>query len=208
MMSCPELLDDGEAQWPVKLHLGAGGVYLVDAGTGYVNIDIGGLPAAHNPELVADNRTTLDRYYARLDGDWDRLPPARVTVVDQAGDIAALAYPRESVAKIVCIQTFEHLSPVRAGDSLGRWHTILRPGGVAVLSVPDMAETLDWLGDPARVSFATRHLRGSLRTQHSRHLAWYTAETLSELLSAYGFAVQTLPNFHIYPAIVLRATKR
>ena len=62
------LYDDGEEDWPLKLHLGNGGVFLVDSGTGYVNIDIAGIDSGQECDLVLiPNRTNIQNYYARLE---------------------------------------------------------------------------------------------------------------------------------------------
>jgi predicted SAM-dependent methyltransferase len=100
---------------------------------------------------------------------------------------------------------FEHLTPAEAIVALEEWNTILRPDGVLVLSVPDMAGTIELIKtDP---DFAIRHLRGRDGDSVNSHRAWYTAEGLCGLLRYAGFKIEQLQNFHIYPAIVVRAYK-
>lgn len=207
MSSSLSLHDPGEEAWPIKLHLGCGGIYLADAGSGYKNIDIDGQPAADHRDILGNNRTHISDYYSRLRSDWESLSVARPTLVDGLADMSDLPYMHASVDKIVAIQAFEHLSPTRAAFTLRHWALLLRDGGVLILSVPDMAQTLEWIEQDDRRAFALRHLRGSLRTPHSRHWAWYTRETLPELLQAHGFEVSLLPNFHAYPAVVVRGVR-
>lgn len=205
------LYDSGEESWPVKVHLGAGGVYLVDGGTGYINTDIAGTLVANAPlAWRIANQTGICDYYARLDGEAVALPKRRPTVVDLLVNCLDLPFPVESVNKILAVQMFEHLSPVEAVRALSHWQQMLAPGGVLVLTVPDMHQTLYWLeeSDRDRRAFALRHLRGSQRDQYNWHLAWYTEPTLDELLDAHGFEPFQLSNPHCYPAIAVRGRKR
>jgi hypothetical protein len=189
------LHDAGEENWPLKLHLGCGGIFL----RGYVNIDNSGVTVDAAPELVPQNMTTVSDYYARLDGDMAHLPARREIVCDLRCDITRLSYKVETVDKILAIQAFEHIQVYDVVKTLRQWHYMLMPGAPLVLSVPDLLGTLDMPIDQAR-----RHLLG---TTDNRHKAWYTRETLTELLERSGFTVKHLDNFHFYPAIVVRATK-
>lgn len=197
------LYDEGEETWPVKLHVGAGGVYL----RGYLNIDIDGKLAYLNQAECSRNSTFITDYYSRLEGDKDHLPKRRETIVDWVIDATQLPYVENTVDKIVAIQVFEHLSPAIAIKTLNKWQSMLKVGRPLVLSVPDMIGTLDLLATD--YDFAIRHLRGRQQSDHyNSHHAWYTQDTFVELLEANGFKVEVLPNFHFYPAVVCRAVKQ
>lgn len=198
------LYDEGEWSWPVKLHCGCGGIYLRD----YINIDIDGLDARTNSAIAQANSADIKDYYAGLDGDAHHLPTRRTTVVDLQADITTLPYTERTVDKIVAIQVFEHLSPIKALDALYHWHRILKHGQPLVMSVPDMTGTLDMIERQDDIHFAFRHLRGRESNHHNSHHAWYTVDTLSELLSFCEFKVNLLPNFHFYPAICVKAIKK
>ena len=207
------LYDEGEEHWPVKLHLGCGGIFL----RGYRNVDIDGLDAKTNPATAQANSADVRDYYAGLDGDAHHLPVRRLTVVDLTADIVELPYTPRTVDKILAVQVFEHLSPVRAMDALYHWHRILKVGSPLVMSVPDMAGILDMMDAAqcmyndsavADFAFALRHLRGRRTNHYNSHHAWYTSETLCELLDFCGFKTTLLPNFHFYPAIVARAVRQ
>jgi hypothetical protein len=196
------LYDNGEELWPVKLHIGCGGVYL----RGYTNIDAMGIYANVNGELVDRNETSVDDYYARLDGTPNDLPARRQTVVDEISDVASIRYAHDSVDKILGVQVFEHLSPSRAIIALNNWRIILKQFGVLILSVPDMVQTVALIKSDG--DFAIRHMLGRDGDLLNSHKAWYTPETLIELLDHNGFSrIERLPNFHFYPAIVVRALK-
>ena len=196
MLTSGCLHDEGEEEWPLKLHLGCGGIYL----RGYVNINHVGELTRDRPDLVEQNATDVSNYYARLDGDMEHIPARRETVTDVLCDATWLIDEPGSVDKIVAIQVFEHIPPIDSVWTLDGWYGLLKHGGVLVMSVPDMLDALDMPIDQMQ-----RQLRG---TKDNPHKAWYTQETLMEMLEAVGFDVEVLPNFHFYPAIVVRAVKR
>lgn len=201
----PQLYDEGEESWLVKLHLGCGGVYL----RGYTNVDIDGQLATIKPYTAKCNSADVTDYYSRLNGDALHLPKRRETVVDLLCDITALPCPQDTVDKILAVQVFEHLSPVRAIEALAHWHSILRAGQPLVMSVPDMDGTLALFGDGrGSTDFALRHLRGRQDDEYQSHHAWYTLDTLCELVNYCGFDVNPIENWHFYPAVCVRAIKR
>jgi len=207
--STPSLYDAGEEAWPIKLHLGCGGVYL----TGYINIDAdacGQLAGVTPREQIERNRTTIDDYYARAVGTALALPQRRSTIYDSHAEfVYGLDYAPNTVYKILAIQCFDHLSPVKALDALSVWRRMLRPGGVLIMTVPDMPATLDLIetGNAEEREFGLRHLRGPQRDQWGYHIAWYTPATLLELLQSQGYAATLIDNPHFYPAIAVHAVK-
>ena len=76
-MKTQQLLDENEAYWQLKLHIGCGGVYL----SGYVNIDAQGEhPSKATREQLLQNARFVDDYYAKLNGTWDKLPEANTVI--------------------------------------------------------------------------------------------------------------------------------
>lgn len=208
-MRTPQLYDPGEEGWGLKLHLGCGSIYL----TGYVNVDIAGFHPYERPDLVETNRTTIDDYYGRkedgstLDG---RIPPSIETVVDLLTDMRDLPYV-DQVDKIVCIQALEHTTRSDADRALLSWYNALKPGGIVIISVPDPEKTAELLlSDDNNVKqFALRHLVGSGVNTYALHYYAYSRSTLRSLLEGHGFGqIEELPNFHFYPAIVVKARKQ
>lgn len=204
-MATPQLYDEGEEAWAIKLHLGCGGVYL----EGYINLDAVGTPVAQaSKDQWQANRTTVTDYYGRQPGTMLALPERHPTVLDRCADIAQLdnLYWSHTVDKILAVQVFDHLTPAQAYKMLGDWRYLLRRSGVLILSVPDMLVTLDLIetGGEAERAFGLRHLRGPQRDQWGYHVAWYTPQTLTEMLTHHGFQASLLDNFHAYPAIVVK----
>jgi len=208
MCDTRQLYDYGEESWPVKLHMGCGGIYL----DGYINIDVQCVRTDDvDEELLEAQKTTIDKYYKR-DASWYNLPKRNIAICDLRSDIMDLDYlfEQESVDKIVGIQVLEHLGPTEFTSALGSFCDLLRPNGVLVISVPDMLGTLKWIeeGDEEKVKFALRHLRGTWKDEWSYHKSWWTKETLEDALDWAGFrSIQWLDNFHAYPALVVRAKK-
>ena len=207
-----QLWDLGEEQWPLKLHLGAGGIYLADAGTGYKNVDLVG-DLVNFEQHVGDGRvypnlTQIWDYYARLNGTQERLPRHRRNVIDVRANIVDPPFEPLSVDKIVCIQALEHLAPYDVDTALTHWWNLLRPGGVLIVSVPRMDDTLALLHQRGEThDFAVRHLEGSRRDEYNRHRSWFNPQDLEQLLTRHGFTAKLLDNFHLYPAVVVRAVK-
>jgi SAM-dependent methyltransferase len=203
-----QLHDKGEEGWPTKLHVGCGGVYLL----GYTNIDAAGsLRKKRRTVRSLPNITAINNYY-KTEADWGSLPRRRETICDQLCDVRELdsLYTDNSVDKIVAVQVLEHLTPIDAQLVIDQFHSLLEPGGVLILSVPDTEGTLDWIeiGDAERVAFSVRHLRGTRRDPWSIHKSWWTDESLHAALAWVGFKkIVTLENFHAYPSVVMKAVK-
>jgi predicted SAM-dependent methyltransferase len=203
-MATPQLYDDGEERW-MKLHVGCGGIYL----EGYVNIDAKGTMVCDTRlEVVRGNLRNIENYYG--EGTWDNLPRAHNTIVDLLMPMQEIDnyFKEYSVDKIVAIQTLEHLDPIEFVSALDSFYRLLKEGGILIVSVPDMDGTIEWLHDPEKAGFATRHLRGTHKDRWSVHKSWWTEETLSKALSWVGFYdITTLDNIHCYPAIVMKGNR-
>lgn len=199
-----QLYDEGEEQWETKLHLGCGNIYLV----GYENIDVVGALADERPDLVKANETSIKSYYGRRTAytDIHHIVPRAGYVVDQRMCMTNLGNGIDSVDKIVCVQALEHLRPDDGVRALAHWRDLLRQDGILVISVPDTSETVEMLLDECTRDFAIQHLAGTRTDQHSYHRSHFTQLCLSALLTLYGYReIEFLPNFHRYPAIVVRA---
>ena len=203
----PQLYDEGEEKWPVKIHAGCGSIYL----EGYTNVDALGHLTTKRPDLVEINLATIDDYYAQKSSytDIHHIAPRGEYVADVLDDLLhhSLSLRENSVDKIVCVQTFEHLQAEDGELLLSNWHRAMHRDGVLILSVPDVAATVEMLLDEETRDFAIQHLAGTRKDEYSYHRTHYTAQTLELLLNAYGFFAEALENFHRYPALVVRAVK-
>ena len=205
-MQTEQLYDQNEEMWPTKLHIGCRDIYL----RGYVNIDVRGeLSDTITEEDLSAHSTNIREYYRR-DDQWHSLPTCGKIIVDDRLRMQNVEceYQHSSVDKILAVQSMEHLDPIDFITTLDGFLQTLRKPGVLIVSVPDMDGTFEWLGDPEKVSFAARHLRGSLLDKWSKHHSWWTHETLAKAFEWVGFdSVRPLPNFHAYPAIVMKGQR-
>jgi SAM-dependent methyltransferase len=201
----------------MKLHLGCGGKYL----NGYINIDIdipGHYLAEDRPDLVKQNRVTLETYYdpkiTREDIQNYQIPKQEV-VADMFADILSLDLPLHfadnSLEEIRMMQVFEHLSYKEGEKLLLIFYKLLKPGGKVHLDIPDLQQTAkrfvnaktkkdkDWF---------RRLLYGSQRNPFGFHKAMYTKESIKELLENCDFTnISYTPNIHFYPAFGVEGTK-
>ena len=199
----------------LRLHVGCGTVYL----DGYVNIDVWregfSFLTSERPDLVASRRTTFDRYYrdeVSKDAILAKREDPRVVVADSFQDITRLEYPPNSAERIVCVQTLEHFTRDEVGRALKNWYTILGPGGILHLDVPDFEETARLLlaqDSEEEKEWYYRLIFGSQKDNFSIHKDGFSAEKLSRILRRHGFKnITPMPNTrHFYPSIIIESTK-
>lgn len=194
----------------MKLHVGVGTVYLLQ----YVNVDLPGprtFLACERPDLVERWSTTEDAYFAKhQDKTLHTLaagPIDQEYVCDRYGDFEHLPVQGGSVEEVLCRHVFEHLSITESHRALNHVDTVLRPGGILRLDVPDHEETLRLFKETGD-SFYVRHLLGPRRNEFGFHMMSYTRERLRALVESHGFIYgDEEPNIHLYPAICLRFRK-
>lgn len=192
---------------PVRLHLGCGNVYL----KGWVNVDVHqpgfAFTPAERPDLLDALQTTLADYYRYPFG---QAPQA--VLADAFMDITALAFPDAHADEILAVGVFEHFSRDEARRTLQDWCRVLKPGGRAVIDVPDLIETGRLLRDadtPAAAEWAIRLIYGSQKNPYSFHKWGYTPATLDALGRACGFSRAEPATLvaHDYPMFSLALVK-
>ncbi|MEK7246625.1 MAG: methyltransferase domain-containing protein [Pseudomonadota bacterium] len=210
---------------PLKIHLGAGSVYLASGGHTpgeWVNVNLPGprshLASARNDLVQALRTSDGDAYYARQAVTLAEIAAGPVTEADVVCDVHAdvlrgLPFGAQNADEILMRQVFEHFSRTEARTVLKECDYALKPGGVLRLDVPDLAGTVEALAveaDPERRRFLLRHLIGSRRDDYSYHHHGYTREGLRALVEEYGFAFDgEEPPLagRLYPAFCLRFRK-
>jgi SAM-dependent methyltransferase len=199
----------------LRLHVGCGTVYL----DGYVNLDVPvdgySFLASERPDLVAVNRTTVDRYYkheesrATLEHGPGR---PQACVVDAYSAMDELPYPPGSVDEIRSVQCLEHVSMREGPRILRHWHEVLKPGGVLHVDVPDFEETARQLlaqPDEASKEWYYRLVYGSQKNAYAYHKNGFSPARLERMLREAGFReVRHLPNtIHFYPVTIAEGIK-
>ncbi len=198
----------------IKLHLGCGTVYL----KGYVNIDMRihgySFLAKERPDLVEQNKTTVDKYY-KEEQTKETLHKKRVEkycVVDKFMDICNLGYPENSVDEILIVQTFEHLSRNEASEALDNWYRILKPRGKLHIDVPDFEETARQLlaqKNDRDKEWYYRLIFGSQKNEYAFHKDGYSFAKLKMILEEHSFKdiVRIQNTLHFYPAVIVECRK-
>jgi len=199
----------------IRLHVGCGTVYL----DGYVNIDVEvpgySFLAGQRPDLLEKNRTTVDRYYKQEESQatLERGPrDPQACVVDRYAPIGALPYPPDSVDEIRSVQVLEHVGMKEAPTVLRHWLSLLKPGGVVHVDVPDFEETARQLlaqPDEAAKDWYYRLVYGSQKNAYAFHKNGFSPARLEWLLREAGFReVRHLPNtIHFYPVAIAEGIK-
>lgn len=200
---------------PLRLHVGCGTVYL----DGYVNIDLEvpgySFLAGERPDLLALNRTTVDRYYKHEESQatLEHGPKhPQFCVVDRYAAIDALPCAPGSVDEIRAVQVLEHVEMKRVPDVLRHWHGLLREGGVAHVDVPDFEETARQLlarPDEPSKDWYYRLIYGSQKNPHAFHRSGFSPARLARLLREAGFReVRHVRNtIHFYPVAIAEGVK-
>jgi SAM-dependent methyltransferase len=186
---------------------------------GFANIDIWregfSFLASERPDLVSRNRTTFSKYYKdeiTKNAIMDARKEPRYVVADRFQDITALDYPHGSAELIVCVQTLEHLTREEVDRALNNWQSILKPGAVLHIDVPDFEETAKLLlaqeSEEAK-EWYYRLIYGSQKDNFSIHKDGYSEKKLGTILTEHGFKdIRRLPDTrHFYPSIIMESSK-
>lgn len=199
----------------MKLHLGCGPVYL----EGYINIDSGSFNNHHlaykRPDLAERNKTTTGKYYKRpvsradIEAGVNFKEPV---VCDLFSDhYYPLPFESETIDEIRLVQVFEHFTYKQGEELIAYWYTLLKPGGILHLDVPDLYETAYKYTQTASLEdkkWYARLLFGSQKNEYGLHRSMYDRQILADVLLRNGFKeIEFLPNIHFYPAFAIEATK-
>ena len=111
---------------------------------------------------------------------------------DVRADMGALPFDDGSVEEIWASHCLEHVGPERTVPVLREWLRVLRPGGPAIVMVPnaDYAARY-WLHGPDR-AMARQMIYGHQAEQGETHLTAWNAEMLRADLTEAGFDIVSL----------------
>ncbi|OGE42640.1 hypothetical protein A3B45_00340 [Candidatus Daviesbacteria bacterium RIFCSPLOWO2_01_FULL_39_12] len=218
----------------IRVHIGAGGIYL----KGYENLDV---PidefyfAKSRPDIVRENITTIENYYKdpyynnyyerfklkltgvkklpKPKGEPSKNLKRRKMVIDQIAYANNLPYKPNSVSEILAVQVFEHFGPSEAKQVLKHWWSLLRVGGKLIIDVPDVIETAHLLvlaETEEEKGWAEKLIHGTRNNEFAYHKAGYWPKKLERMLQEAGFTSIKVNNQinHQYPAFSMEAIKK
>jgi ubiquinone/menaquinone biosynthesis C-methylase UbiE len=120
-----------------------------------------------------------------------RLRSGRVSNVDiSRGDVTNLSLANHSVDKILCMSVMQYLADVQVRAALGEFHRVLKPGGVLILHVKNVASL--YLATLWAMKKAKLLLKRKTKLEHFRTYRWY----VTALRSA-GFNVIAYNSFNV-----------
>jgi predicted SAM-dependent methyltransferase len=166
-----------------------------------VRLDIGSGAAA---ESVNAERAVAG-FPHRPPGPWlnvDAYAPA-----DVSAEMWDLPFPDGSVDEIWSSHALEHVALADVARTLAEWFRVLRPGGTAVIQVPDFAHAARyWLDNPG-ARWAQQLVWGMQSHAGDFHRCGWSEETFRAELLAAGFA-GTVSSVWDYGQQTLRAEVR
>lgn len=135
---------------------------------------------------------------ARLAGIDIELPYLRKARRNTAGSrgillsraaIEALPFPEATFDAVILSEVLEHVE--READSLAEVRRVLKPGGLAIVTVPHAHYPFWWdpINRTLETLFGTHARRGPLAGIWSRHVRLYTPERLREVVRTAGLEV-------------------
>lgn len=128
---------------------------------------------------------------AKVDG-WELTNITEFPGVDFIGDCTEFKHIPDGTYEIVySSHVFEHLDyRTQALKALREWYRILKPGGIVMISVPDLQTIGRLMANAATVEDEITLMRmfyGGHVDRHDYHFSGWTARTLETFLAAVGF---------------------
>ena len=109
--------------------------------------------------------------------------------------------------RVFCSHALEHLHPHEVSTALGEFHRVLKPGGAAIVVVPDLEDvrpTTDVVYVSAAGPITGRDMyyghAGLIPDQpYMAHKTGFVSDTLADALKAAGFTTETrrLPSYNL-----------
>lgn len=121
---------------------------------------------------ITEGFINVDKYNPLAEANWD------------AGH---LQLNDNTVALIVCVQTFEHFGYHEALPIIREWYRVLKPGGQAHIVTPDIMESFKRVLDHPDVEWNLARVFGNQTHEGQFHKWGYTAEKLVDLFAFAGF---------------------
>lgn len=137
----------------------------------------------------------------------DRYELSRASV---QADLLALPFRSDSVDKIRCSHVLEHLAKKDVLPALREMYRVLKPGGFAIILVPDLAYCVQqWLDNRDNTGWYLDIIFGNQEHEGEFHKTGFTETTLRATMEHVGFVTTIHPAFsHNQDTIVARGSKK
>jgi len=118
---------------------------------------------------------------------------------DLVADAQNIELPRESCNLIVAWSVLEHISWRETQATLKHWHSLLAPGGVLAVNVPNLkklaedilaSDSVEYFGRKDRKGHIIEHLYGGQDYPGNYHCAGWKPEWLKKELRKAGFKIK------------------
>jgi len=165
----------------MKLHLGNGTVYL----DGWINVDMVGKLAKDYPEIVENNKTTIDKYYK-----FPFRQNKNNNVTDIIMEVRKLKFKDNSIDEILSVNLIDHIKKEEFIEALKEWKRVLKSDGTLIIDVDDrqkQAEILTSAETNEEIEWALRLIYCDHAKEGRTHWWGYTPSYLKEILMREGF---------------------
>lgn len=124
----------------------------------------------------------------RLDIGSRRAALAGYTAVDWSLglDVRALPYAPESVEEILASHVLEHMANTDALPTLEHWVSLLKPGGIIRIAVPDFEAIIRLMATGAKDRPYEGWIMGGQTEPHDFHYTLWTEDKLRDLMTSVG----------------------
>lgn len=118
---------------------------------------------------------------------WVNLDIVSTVIADVHANALAIPYPQESFEIIYASHVLEHFSRHLTLAALTHWRSLLKPGGILRLAVPNFAAIVEQYIQTGNVEEVMGLLYGGQQTMANAHLVVFDHHSLGEALWQVGF---------------------
>jgi len=118
---------------------------------------------------------------------WENVDIFSNVKADIYGSALALPYPIETFDLIYCCHVLEHLNRNMTLAALSHWRSLLKPGGVLRLAVPDFDAIVEVYNKTKSLTSVLGLLYGGQKFLLDQHCVVFDKATLTRDLKAVGF---------------------
>ncbi len=119
--------------------------------------------------------------------DWVNLDISSCNEVDVYSSVLSIPYPQETFSVIYSSHVLEHLNRRTIHTALSHWRSLLKPGGVLRLAIPNFAAVCSYYNSTKDLPSLVGLLYGGQDNVFNTHYIIFDLETITNYLTAVGF---------------------